>query len=156
MKKFTIVSSILFVLLFVVMIGFVYRSHDFVAPKSDMASTSNDSKIWKMSMDEVVNKLKAKGLINTSTKQELGSGGLCSKAYKYSGAEIYWWDLNNLKKDSDEYKAYESLKETGSIDLYGSGSIISPKLNGPFAILLTQYEGKIDVLEKAFMELGKD
>lgn len=156
MKKFTIVSSILFVLLFIVMIGFVYHSDDFVAPKSDIASASKDSRIWKMSMDEVANELKTKGLIKPSTKQELASSGFCSKACKYNGAEIYWWDLNNLKKTSDEYKAYETLKKSGSLDLYGSGSIISPKLNGPFAILLTQYDGDMNALEKAFMELGKD
>jgi DNA-binding transcriptional regulator YhcF (GntR family) len=138
------------------MVGYVGLSKDFVSPGKEMDATDKDSKIWDMSMEEVVGELEKQGLIDTSTKQLLSTSGVCSEAYKYNGAEIYWWDLDNLKENSDEYKAYKSLKEEGYIDLWGSGNIMSPKRNGPFAILLTQYEGDANALEKAFTELGKE
>jgi hypothetical protein len=156
MKKFTIVSSIVFVLLFVVMVGYVGLSKDFVNPGKQLEDSDEDSKIWDMSYDEVVAELEKQGFIDSSTKQPLATSGFCSEANKYNGAEIYWWDLDNLKENSDEYKAYKSLKEEGYIDLYGSGNIMSPKRNGPFAILLTTYEGDANALEKAFTELGKE
>lgn len=157
MKKFTIVSSIVFVLLFVVMVGYVGASKDFINPvkQIDASDDDSDSKIWTMSIDEVAGELEKQGLIDTSTKQKLAEEGLCSIAVKYNGTEIYWWDLDNLKENSDEYKAYKSLKEEGYIDIYGSGNIMSPTRNGPFAIWLDLYEGDSNALEKAFMELGK-
>ncbi|MFR8719592.1 MAG: hypothetical protein ACLVE7_09615 [Coprococcus comes] len=46
--------------------------------------------------------------------------------------------------------------QKGEIDLYGSGMIIMPKKNGPYALLLTYYEGDVQALEKAFGEFGQE
>lgn len=98
----------------------------------------------------------AQGLIDLSTSGLLASVGLCSDAWKVSGAEFFWWDLENLSQDSQEYEAYKSLKQEGFIDLYGQGIIINPVSNGPFAVLLTGYEGDVKVLEEAFRAVGQD
>ena len=34
--------------------------------------------------------------------------------------------------------------------------IIMPEKNGPFALLLTYYEGDVQALEKAFAEFGQE
>ena len=106
--------------------------------------------------DELVSFLEEKGLIHADSKVTLSAEGLCTLALKYDGAEIYWWDLENLAPESDEYQAYESLRTKGEIDLYGSGMIIMPKKNGPYALLLTYYEGDVQALEKAFGEFGQE
>ena len=94
--------------------------------------------------------------ISTDDRVTLCADGLCSLALKYNGAEIYWWDLEKIDPKSDEYKAYDSLRTKGEIDLYGSGMIIMPKKNGPFALLSTYYEGDPEILEKAFEEFGQE
>ena len=65
-------------------------------------------------------------------------------------------DLEEGDPESGEYQAYESLRTKGEIDLYGAGTIIMPKKNGPFALLLTYYEGDVQALEKAFGEFGQE
>lgn len=161
MKKFTIVSSLLFVLLFCGMVGYVALSEDFTPPKEEEEAAvpeEEDRKapVWNKTADELASFLEEKGLIHTDSKVTLSAEGLCTLALKYDGAEIYWWDLENLDPESDEYQAYESLRTKGEIDLYGAGTIIMPKKNGPFALLLTYYEGDVQALEKAFGEFGQE
>ena len=69
--------------------------------------------------------------------------------------EISYDQIPMLDKDSAEYAAYESLKTEGSIDLFNSGSLISPASNGPFALLTTGYTGDVDALTDAFMAFGQ-
>lgn len=161
MKKFTIVSSLLFVLLFCGMVGYVASSEDFTPPKEkeEEAAVPEEDRgapVWNKTVDELVSFLEGKGLIHADSKVTLSAEGLCTLALKYDGAEIYWWDLENLDPESGEYQAYESLRTKGEIDLYGAGTIIMPKKNGPFALLLTYYEGDVQALEKAFGEFGQE
>ena len=159
-KKFTIVSSLLFVLLFCGMVGYVASSEDFTPPKEEEEATvpeeDREAPVWNKTVDELVSFLEEKGLIHADSKVTLSAEGLCTLALKYDGAEIYWWDLENLDPESGEYQAYESLRTKGEIDLYGAGTIIMPKKNGPFALLLTYYEGDVQALEKAFGEFGQE
>ena len=148
MKKFTIVSSLLFVLLFCGMVGYVASSEDFTPPKEKeeeaaVPEEDREAPVWNKTVDELVSFLERKGLIHADSKVTLSAEGLCTLALKYDGAEIYWWDLENLDPESGEYQAYESLRTKGEIDLYGAGTIIMPKKNGPFALLLTYYEGDV-------------
>lgn len=175
MKKFTIISSIVFVILFVGLLGYVALSEDFVEPgkqiaaeesneigdkterensttKAEESTEAMDSPVWGRSREELVSYLVDLDLIDVSTEQLLASSGLCSEAYKYSGVEIYWWDLDNLGKHTQEYGAYVQLRDEGYIDLYGMGVIIVPSLHGPFAILTTEYNGDVEALIQAFME----
>lgn len=158
MKKFTIVSSLLFVLLFCGMVGYVASSEDFTAPKAEekaMPAENMDAPVWNKTVDELVSYLEEKALIHADSKVTLSADGLCSLALKYDGAEIYWWDMENLDPESDEYKSYESLRTKGEID-FGTGLIIMPKKNGPFALFSTYYEGDVETLEKAFGEFGQE
>lgn len=160
MKKFTVISSLLFVLLFCGMVGYVVMSEDFAAPREEEKKTEidedMDAPVWNKTVDELAAYLEEKGLIDTGGREELSTEGLCSLAFSYNGAEIYWWDIGKLDPESEEYKAYESLREKGEIDLWGSGSIIMPKKNGPFALLSTYYEKDAKDLEKAFEEFGQE
>ena len=113
-----------------------------------------DAPVWDETMDNLLACLEEKGLIS-GERLTLASDGLCSLAVSESGAEFYWWDLDALDKDSAEYAAYESLKTEGSIDLFNSGSLISPASNGPFALLTTGYTGDVDALTDAFMAFGQ-
>ena len=159
-KKFTIVSSLLFGLLFCGMVGYVALSEDFTPPKEKekaaVPEEDREAPVWNKTVDELVSFLEEKELIHADSKVTLSAEGLCTVALKYDGAEIYWWDLDNLDPESDEYQAYESLKTKGEIDLYGSGMVIMPEKNGPFALLLTYYEGDVQTLEKAFGEFGQE
>ena len=156
MKRFTIIFSILLVLGFAGALVFVGMPEDFVNPaEAAQMGADRDSPIWSMTLDELLEQMEGQGLIDRSSSQLLASGGLCSDAVKVSGAEFYWWDLENLEEDSAEYKAYKQLQEEGIIDLYGSGNIMSPIPNGPFALLLTFYEGDVDALDKAFRSVGQ-
>lgn len=156
MKRFTVLFSILLVLGFAGVLVYVGTSPEFVPPDAFAAVGEDpDAPVWSMTLDEVLAELEDQGLIDRSTTGLLASGGLCTEAFKISGAEFYWWDLETLDPDSDEFAAYKSLKEEGVIDIYNSGSIISPVHNGPFSVLLTWYEGDESALEKAFMAIGQ-
>ncbi len=159
MKKFTVVTSIFFVLLFCGMITFVALSKDFTPPEKEKKIIQEDdmeAPVWNKSIEELVAYLSEKRLIDTGTKVTLANEGLCTISLRYNGAEIYWWDLENLDKKSQEYIAFDSLRKKGEIDLYGSGNIIMPVRNGPFALLTNFYEGDAKALEKAFCEFGQE
>ncbi|WP_099204014.1 hypothetical protein [Scatolibacter rhodanostii] len=125
--------------------------YDYVSEKTD----SDKSEVWNKSLEDLEEYLTAENLMDKTKKAEVTSEGYTSAAFNYSGVELYWWDLENLDTGSDEYKAYLSLKEEGFIDLWGSGNIISPVLNGPFALnILNGYNGDVNKLNEAFKEFG--
>ena len=157
MKRFTIFFSILLALGFGAVLAYVAASPEFVPPSQLIGEGEDpDAPIWDMTMDEVLAEIAARGLIDDpSAAISLASDGLCNDARKISGAEFYWWDLDNLKEDSQEETAYKSLKAEGFINLYGNGHIVSPVPNGPFALLLDFYEGDAKALEQAFRAVGQ-
>lgn len=157
MKRFTILFSVLLVLGFGGVLAYVAASPEFVPPAALIGEGEDpDAPIWDMTMDEVLAELAAQGLIDDPASAiSLASGGLCTDARKVSGAEFYWWDLENLEEGSQEETAYKSLKSDGVIDLYGSGHILSYVHNGPFALWLDLYEGDPGALEQAFKNVGQ-
>lgn len=157
MKRFTVIFSILLVLCFGGTLAYVAATPDFVPPAAAVPAGQNEdpnAPVWDETMDNLLACLEEKGLIS-GERLTLASDGLCSLAVSESGAEFYWWDLDALDKDSAEYAAFESLKTEGSIDLFNSGSLISPASNGPFALLTTGYTGDVDALTDAFMVFGQ-
>ena len=59
MKKFTIVSSLLFVLLFCGMVGYVASSEDFTPPKEEEEAVvpeeeDREAPVWNTTVDELV------------------------------------------------------------------------------------------------------
>lgn len=157
MKRFTILFSILLVLGFTGVMLYVQLSPEFVPPVelSVAQGEDPDAPIWGMSLEDVLAQLQDQGLIDAGQAVSLGSEDLCSQACSINGAEFYWWDLDSLSQDSKEYQAYKSLKEEGIIDLFGTGTIIAPLSNGPFALLTTRYEGDADALSEAFLQCGQ-
>ncbi len=157
MKRFTIIFSVLLVLGFAGVLSYVAASPEFVPPAALVGEGEDpDAPIWSMTMDEVLAEIAEQGLIDDpSTAISLAADGLCTDARKISGAEFYWWDLDNLKDGSMEETSYKSLKSDGIIDIYGSGNIISCVHNGPFALLLDYYEGDARALEQAFKAIGQ-
>ena len=157
MKRFTIIFSILLVLGFAGSLAYVASSPDFVDPAGAAASGEDmDAPIWSMTVDEVLAELESQGLVETDGLVNLAASGLCTVAVKVTnGAELYWWDLENLDENSMEYKSYQQLKEEGIIDIYGPGSIMSLSSNGPFGLLLSFCEGDVDALDKAFRAVGQ-
>ncbi len=157
MKRFTIIFSLLLVLAFAGTMVYVATAAEFVQPAQLVTGEGEDpdAPVWDMTFDDLVDYLEGEGLIDRSTEGLLASSGMCSTAYKYNGAEFYYWDLDALDKNSAEYEAYETLKEEGIIDIYNSGSIISPVSNGPFAVLTTAYDGDVDALTEAFRAFGQ-
>lgn len=118
MKKFTVVTSIFFVLLFCGMITFVALSKDFTPPEKEKKIIQEDdmeAPVWNKSIEELVAYLSEKRLIDTGTKVTLANEGLCTISLRYNGAEIYWWDLENLDKKSQEYIAFDSLRKKGKL-----------------------------------------
>ena len=157
MKRFTIIFSILLVLGFAGALVFVGMSEDFVNPaEATQSGEDMNAPIWTMSMDELLAELESQGLIETTDLVNLAASGLCSVAVKVAnGAEIYWWDLENLDENTMEYKSYQQMKEEGVIDIYGSGNIMSLSSNGPFGLLLSLCDGDVDALDKAFKAVGQ-
>lgn len=159
MKRFTVIFSCLLVIAFAAALAFVALSPDFV-PVSGAEQLRGeddlDAPVWDMSLDDLLSSLEEQGLIDRSTTQLIGTSGLASEGYLISGAEFYWWDLDNLDEDSDEFAAYKSMKEEGIIDVYGSGVIMTLVSNGPFGLLTTRYEGDVDELTAAFEAFGRE
>ena len=157
MKRFTILFSTLLILGFAGVMVYVGMLPEFVPP-AGLAGEGEapDAPIWDMTMDEVLAEIAAQGLVDDpSAAISLASDGVCTDARKISGAEFYWWDLDNLQEGSQEETAYKSLKAEGIINLYGNGHIISYVHNGPFALWMDLYEGDAKALEQAFRAVGQ-
>ncbi|WP_234122762.1 hypothetical protein [Clostridium hydrogenum] len=160
MKKLTIIFSIFLILIFASAVSFVGFSKDFTKPtnKENLKVVKSDDKnspVWNMTYDDLVKYFADNGLISLDKHNRL-TDGVATKAQLYNGIEIYWWDVKNLVKGSAEYKAYYSLKNNGYIDLWGSGNIMWPERNGPFAIGLKGYKGDSTKVIKLFEKFGKN
>ena len=157
MKRFTILFSTLLILGFAGVMVYVGMLPEFVPPAGLAGEGEDpDAPIWDMTMDEVLSEIAAQGLIDDpSTAISLSTDGLCTDARQISGAEFYWWDLDDLKEGSLEETSYKSLKAEGIINLYGNGHIISYVHNGPFALWMDLYEGNAKALEEAFRAVGQ-
>lgn len=80
-------------------------SEDFTPPKEEEEAAvpeeeDREAPVWNKTVDELVSFLEEKGLIHADSKVTLSAEGLCTLALKYDGAEIYWWDLENLDPES--------------------------------------------------------
>jgi hypothetical protein len=153
MKKLTIGFSLLFLCVFSAMVIYVALSQDFIVPITLNAQEgiSKDNPVWNKTIDDLAAYLEAEGLIDAGKYEEL-SAGIATVARKYSGIDLYWWNFEELEKDSDEYKSYISLQKEGYIDLWGSGMLMYLEKHGPFGMDATHYNGDTDQLRKAFLE----
>ena len=158
MKRFTILFSTLLILGFAGVLVYVGMLPEFVPPAGLAGEGEDpDAPIWDMTMDELLAELEGQGLIETANLITLAADGISTVAVKVTnGAEIFWWDLENLKEDSMEYEAYKQMKEEGVIDFYGAGRTIMPfTANGPFGLMTAYCESDAGALEKGFKALGQ-
>lgn len=156
MKRFTIIFSVLLVLGFAGMLAYVNAAPDFVPP-AGLAGEGEDpnAPVWDMTMDDMLDYLEEKGFLQRDKVGPL-SAGVGTEGYNFDGAEIYWWDVENLEEGSDEAAAFASMNAEGIIDVYGSGSIMAITPNGPFGLAVSCYEGDADALMEAFKVFGRE
>ena len=155
MKKFTIIFSILLVLAFAGAMIWVASAPDFTEPAS-MAGEGEDpdAPVWSKTIEDLLAYLDEKGLVDQNDTGLL-SDGIATRAIRCSGAEFYWWDLENLDRDSPEFTAYQEMMNDGMIDLWGAGQYyMSVTKNGPFGLSASGYEGDVKALLAAYAEFG--
>ena len=91
-KRFTIVSSLLFVFLFCGMVGYVASSKDFMPPKEEEAvvpaEEDKEMPVWNKTVDELVSFPEEKGLIQRR-KRKIGVG----IAFLVAGAVMLIWGI---------------------------------------------------------------
>ncbi len=125
---------------------------EFIPPEGDSNSVDRDAPVWNASYDDLIAYLQEKGFIGT--KSDLLTEGIATEAKQYDEVEIYWWDVDNLPKDSPEYEAWSSMQEEGYILLFGQYTFV-PIMNGPFAISIHDtYKGDSKALRAAFEEFA--
>jgi len=159
MKRFTIIFSVLLVLGFAGTLVYVGMSPDFEEPAALAAAGEDpDAPVWGMGMDDMVGYLEEKGLWDSSAMLPI-SPGVATEAYNFDGAELYWWDVENLTEGSDEEAAYQDIVAGEPINLYQKGqSYMSVTKNGPFALTVAYYSGDGDPNElmDAFQAFGQN
>ena len=155
MKRFTVTFTVLLVLAFAGALLYVHMTPDFEKPGTFIGEDEDpDAPVWDMDMEDLLSALAEQGLIDRTTEMVTACDGVSSDARSVSGAEFYWWDVENLPEDSAEMEAYQSMKDKGSIDLWNSGYIMTVTSNGPFGANLSRYTGNVRELERAFKEFG--
>lgn len=156
MKYFTIFFSLLLVIGFVGTIIYVGLSPEFVPPGSGMAANGEDpdAPVWDMDMEDMLDYLEAEGFVNREEILPIAAG-VATEGAGFHGAEIYWWDLDNLKENSPEARAYQEMAQDGSINVFGMGSYMAVIKNGPFGMGISHYDGDADALEAAFRAFGQ-
>ena len=103
MKKFTIVSSLLFVLLFCGMVGYVASSEDFTPPKEEEEAVvpeeeDREAPVWNTTVDELVSFLEEKGLIEEAGRMELPGRPI---AFRTTAAFLRCFGLSDLSELPD-------------------------------------------------------
>lgn len=156
MKYFTIICSVLLVLLMAGTLIFVGASPDFVAPGGNGPDAAGaDDPVWDMKMDDLLNYLEGKGYIDLSTKVPLASG-VATEMWMVSGLELGWWDVDNLDEKSAEYKVYQDLLDGDGVVLIYGGSPYSVTGNGPFSLnIRSDFTGDVNKLTEDFLAFGR-
>lgn len=155
MKRFTIVFTLLLVCAFAGTLLYVHASPDFTEPQALTAEQEDpDAPVWDMQLEDLLCDLEEKGLIDRSTEGSIACEGISTDARAVSGAEFYWWDVDNLEEGSDELEAYQSMQKDGNIDVWHTGYIMTLTRNGPFGVNLAGYTGDVSALEQAFQSFG--
>lgn len=156
MKRFTIIFSVLLVLGFAGMLAYVNASPDFVPPAGLVGEGEDpDAPVWDMTMDDMLDYLEEKGFLKRGEASPL-SAGIGTDAYGFDGAEIYWWDLDDLEAGSNEEAAYRDMAEKGTIDLWQQGQyFMAVTKNGPFGLAVSNYNGNSKALLEVYSAFGQ-
>lgn len=153
MKKFTMIFLPLLLLCFTGMVVYVGLCEDFEKPLKEQLDM--DAPVWSKSFDELIEYLMDRGLISNPKRFEW-SAGEATIAYTIDGVTYFWWDVENMDPESNEYRVYRELVQEGKCDVWGDGLLSSPELNGPFGMEIGGYSGDASALIEAFYEFGKE
>lgn len=155
MKKFTCVFLAVVLLGFGGLITYVATAEDFVKPDSGPSAAAPTGEIWTKTFDDLIDYITDLGLIE-NPKRFKWPDGAATVAYTIDGVTYYWWDVENLDEDSNEYRVYHELTETGQCDMWNNGLVDSMDLNGPFGMSIGGYTGDTAALIEAFYNFGKE
>ncbi len=168
MKRLTIIFSILLVLGFAGMMGYIAMSPDFTEPDSQIrgqgGGTDSAAPVWSMTLEDLEAYLVDKGLIDPTDAIRWDMDGGMYKVWRINGADFYWWDLENLDPESDAYAEYAGYRDDGFyVHVTGTGETTFVRLNGPFGLrssgLDTRdadgYDGDMEALVEAFEAFGQ-
>lgn len=155
MKKFTCVFLAVVLLGFGGLITYVAAAEDFVKPDSRSSAAASTGEIWTKTFDDLIDYITDLGLIENS-KRFKWPDGAATVAYTIDGVTYYWWDVENLDEDSNEYRVYHEVLETGQCDMWGDGMMSSLELNGPFGLEMGMYPGDKGKLIEAFYDFCKE
>lgn len=150
MKKLTkfgitpIILACVLVISVASLLGYLFVAPDFVAPDESGAVNDCNTPVWDAGYDDLIVYLQKKGFIGK--KYDLISEGVATEARTYNNVEIYWWDVDNLAKDSDEYKAV-------IVQISKIAQLMVEAESRNFTILLKDYHEKIPVSRDKFQRI---
>lgn len=149
MNKMTAGVAIFLVAALIFAVVFVSLSPDFVPPEEKSAD-GLDEVIWTLGLDDLVQYLVDKGLINDVQDYGLLVEGIASDSRQYNcGVELYWWDLENLHEEDSLMENYNTAAEDGYVMFVGVP--LTMRIHGPFGLgYIEEYNGDAEALMDAF------
>lgn len=138
MRKFTVISMALIILVFAGLAAYIGLGEDFTPPAGyvdiDGFEVDRSGPVWDRTLDELAAYLAEKGVVdpNDMIKVNMGMDTRGLEGYRYSGKiDIYRYDLD----EADEYTLnnYKSYATVGSI-VYVNGQVGYSWINGPFEL----------------------
>ena len=146
----SVLCAALLMAVFIASVIYVALCPDFVPPQeAETEESQEDRGVWDKTYEELVAYLEERGFVD-SENYALLTDGVASIARVYNDdIELYWWDLENLSEDSEEYQNYQSMQEEGYILLYGQ-FVFMPVMNGPFGMYIHPEYSDPDSLQEAF------
>ncbi len=161
MKRFTIFSSILIVVIFAAAVAYVLAGPEFELPNTVAVPEGEDPNdpVWSMTLDDLTAYLAEKGLIDPASKAEEIHPDPNIFVWNFNGAALYWWDLEKIDRDDEGYEQYLGYKNDG-VYVFPSGVAVTVTINGPFGLRYSSssssYDGDVDALLEAFRAFGRE
>lgn len=152
MKKFTVISMVLVVAVFVGLVAYTASVEDFTPPYT-IQKNLEDTKSWNKTVDDLVASLEEAGLVDPANLQQQEAAGVASEAWQIEGISIYYWDLSGLATNSAEYQTLVKVERDLLFPNAVSGDSVMQ--NGPFAFVFTNYSGDRAALEAVLYDFGR-
>lgn len=152
MKKFTVISMVLVVAVFVGLVVFTAASKDFTPPYA-IQKNLEDTKAWNKSVEDLVAALEKAGLVDAANLRQLDAAGIASEGWIIDGITIYYWNLTGMATNSPEYQTLVKVERDLVFPNAGSGDQVMQ--NGPFAFVFTNYAGDTEALKMALHDFGR-
>lgn len=152
MKKFTVISMVLIVAVFIGLVVYTAVAEDFTPPYT-IQKNLEDTKSWNKTVDDLMAVLEKAGLVDPANLQQLEASGISSQAWQIEGICIYYWDLGSLATNSSEYQTLVKVERDLVFPNAAGGDNVMQ--NGPFAFVFTGYTGDKSALEMALHDFGR-